>query len=102
MKFNLGEVLVAVISQGMILSRERQVRLLHDWPSEVSYIYLYGDNLRLQQVLADFLLNAMQFSQPSDGPVMFKVISRKRPIGTDVQVISLDFRYIFCSQISFL
>ncbi|CAN6470627.1 unnamed protein product [Victoria cruziana] len=93
-KFNLGEVLVAVISQGMILSRERQVRLLHDWPSEVSYIYLYGDNLRLQQVLADFLLNAMQFSQPSDGPVMFKVISRKRPIGTDVQVISLDFRIV--------
>ncbi|XP_077214566.1 phytochrome C isoform X2 [Tasmannia lanceolata] len=91
-KFNLGEALEAVIIQGMILSRERQVELSCDLPAEVSSMYLYGDNLRLQQALSDFLLNALRFTPPSEGSVMLRLIPRKERIGTAVHIVHLEFR----------
>lgn len=85
----------AAISQGMTLSRERKVSLVHDSPGEVSSINLYGDNLRLQQILADFLVIALQFSPPDEGTVLLRVISRKQRIGTGVHVVHLEFRYFY-------
>lgn len=93
-EFNLGEALNAVMIQGMSLSRERQVPLVHDWPEEVASMYLYGDNLRLQQVLSDFLLNALQFTLPTEGSILLRVIPRKEFIGTVVQVVHLEFRIV--------
>ncbi|CAL9091245.1 unnamed protein product [Musa acuminata var. zebrina] len=93
-EFNLGEALDAVINQGMALSREREVALLQDWPAEVSSMYLSGDNLRLQQVLADFLSSALQFAPVADGSIALQVIPRKERIGTGVQVVHLKFRII--------
>lgn len=94
-EFNLGEALEAAISQGMILSRERHVSLVHDSPAEVSSMHLYGDNLRLQQILADFLVTALQFSPPAEGTVGLNVISREQQIGTGVHVVHLEFRCFF-------
>lgn len=91
-EFNLGEALDAIMMQGMSLSRERQVPLVHDWPAEVSSMYLYGDNLRLQQVLSEFLLNALQFTPPTVGSISLQVIPRKEIIGTGVQIVHLEFR----------
>lgn len=93
-EFNVGEVVEAVVSQGMALSRERQVSLVIDSPAVLSTMYLYGDNLRLQQVLADFLLNTLQFTLPASGSVLLKVIPRKEHIGTAVQIAHLEFRII--------
>jgi len=93
-EFNLGEALEAAISQGMTLSRERHVSLVHDSPAEVSSMHLYGDNLRLQQVLADFLVTALQFSPLAEGTVRLHVISRKQRIGTGVHVVHLEFRIV--------
>jgi len=93
-EFKLGEALEAVISQGLALSRERQVPLVHDLPSEASSMHLCGDNLRLQQVLADFLVTALQFSPPAEGTVLLRVISRKQRIGTGVHIVHLEFRYL--------
>nr|UWU45288.1 phytochrome C [Magnolia sieboldii] len=90
--FNLGEALEAIITQGMILSRERQVELIRDTPAEVSSMYLYGDNLRLQQVLSDFLSNALKFTSPSEGSIVLRVIPRKEHIGTRVHVVHLEFQ----------
>ncbi|GLT25169.1 hypothetical protein SLA2020_003160 [Shorea laevis] len=61
-EFNLGDALKVVIKQVMILSLERQVHIIQDLPAEVSFMYLNGDNLRLQQVLSDFLTNALHFT----------------------------------------
>ncbi|KAI0497680.1 hypothetical protein KFK09_020913 [Dendrobium nobile] len=93
-EFNLGEALEAVIVQGMDLSRERQVSLVNDSPAEISSMYLYGDNLRLQQVLADFLINALQFSPRDEGSVVLCATPRKQNIGTGVQIVHLDVRII--------
>ncbi|XP_072955917.1 phytochrome C [Typha angustifolia] len=93
-EFNLGEVLNAVIIQGMTLSKERRVSLDHDWPAEVSFMYLYGDNLRLQQVLADFLLCALQFTRPAEGSILFRVIPRKERFGKEVHIVHVEFRII--------
>lgn len=93
-EFNLGEALEAAITQGMTLSRERKVSLVHDSPAEVSSLHLYGDNLRLQQVLADFLVTAIQFSPLAEGTVLLHVTSRKQQIGTGVHIVHLEFRII--------
>ncbi|KAA8524865.1 hypothetical protein F0562_011288 [Nyssa sinensis] len=92
-EFNLGEALEVVVNQVMILSRERQVQVICDLPAEVSPMYLYGDNLRLQQVLSDFLTNALLFTPASEGSsVLLKLTSRKEHIGTKMQVLHLEFR----------
>ena len=91
-EFHLGETLDVVINQVMTLSRERQVVLLQDWSAEVSSMHLYGDNLRLQQILADFLSSALQFAPVADGSIALQVIPRKERIGTGVQVVHLKFR----------
>ncbi|KAF6153745.1 hypothetical protein GIB67_000978 [Kingdonia uniflora] len=73
-EFNLGETLDAVVMQGMSLSTERKVQIVCDLPDEISSMNLYGDNLRLQQVLSDFLTNAILFS-----PVMEDSIDHPAP-----------------------
>ncbi|XP_020597113.1 phytochrome C isoform X2 [Phalaenopsis equestris] len=93
-EFNLGDALEAVIVQGMDLSRERQISLVHDSPAEISSMYLYGDNLRLQQVLADILVNAIQFSPQAGGSVVLCAIPRKQNLATGVQIVHLDVRII--------
>ncbi|KAH7843513.1 hypothetical protein Vadar_017511 [Vaccinium darrowii] len=92
-EFNLGEVLQVVINQAMILSRERLVQVIYDLPADVSSMLLYGDNLRLQQVLSDFLTNALFFTPAFEGSsVLLKIIPRKKSIGTKIHVVHLEFR----------
>lgn len=92
-EFNLGEALQAVISQGMPLSRERRIQLVLELPEEVASMYLYGDNVRLQQVLSNFLSNVLFFTPTFEGSsVLFKGIERKEHMGSKVQIIHLEFR----------
>ncbi|KAK9284772.1 hypothetical protein L1049_025127 [Liquidambar formosana] len=92
-EFNLGESLEVVINQVMILSRERQVQVIHDSPAEVSSMHLYGDNLRLQQVLSDFLTNALLFTPAFEGSsIALRVTPRRERIGTKIHIVHLEFR----------
>ncbi|KAI3465539.1 hypothetical protein Pfo_022202 [Paulownia fortunei] len=92
-EFNLGEALEVVMNQVMILSQERQVKIIYDLPSEVSSMYLYGDILRLQQVLSDFLATALLFTPAFEGSsILFRLIPRKECIGTQMQVLHVEFR----------
>ncbi|KAF5205507.1 Phytochrome [Thalictrum thalictroides] len=94
-EFNLGEALETVISQGMSLSRERQVKLFLESPEEVSSMCLYGDNLRLQQVLSNFLTNVLRFIPTFEGSSVFlKVTGRKEHLGTGMQIVHLEFRIV--------
>ncbi|GLU12525.1 hypothetical protein SLE2022_291980 [Rubroshorea leprosula] len=91
-EFNLGDALKVVIKQVMILSLERQVHIIQDLPAEVSFMHLYGDNLRLQQVLSDFLTNALRFTPAlEESTVAFRVIPRKKHIGTKIYIVHLEF-----------
>ncbi|XVF81433.1 hypothetical protein PTKIN_Ptkin15bG0154500 [Pterospermum kingtungense] len=92
-EFSLGEALEAVLKQVMIMSQQREVQVIQDLPSEVSSTCLYGDNLRLQQVLSDFLTNAILFTPAfEDSSVAFRVIPRKERIGTKIHIVYLEFR----------
>ncbi|CAM0876286.1 unnamed protein product [Alopecurus aequalis] len=93
-EFKLEEALNTVLMQGMSLSKEKQISLDRDWPVEVSSMYLYGDNLRLQQVLADYLACTLQFTQPGDGPIVLQVIPKKENIGAGMQIAHLEFRLV--------
>lgn len=92
-EFNLGEILEVVIKQAMILSREQHVQIICDLPAEVSSMHLYGDNLRLQQVLSDFLTNALLFTPAFEGSsIAFRVIPHKERIGMKMHIVHLEFR----------
>ncbi|CAN6571435.1 unnamed protein product [Malus baccata var. baccata] len=91
-EFNLGETVEVVINQVMILSQEQQVKIIHDSPAEVSSMLLYGDNLRLQQVLSDFLTKALLFTPASEGsPIVFRVTPKKERIGMKMHIVLLEF-----------
>lgn len=90
-EFNLGEALEVVKNEVMILSQERQVHVRYDLPAEVSFMYLYGDILRLQQILSDFLANAIFFSPPEGSSIEFRLIPRKECIGTLTHVLHIEF-----------
>ncbi|KAF5741372.1 Phytochrome C isoform 1 [Tripterygium wilfordii] len=92
-EFNLGETLEVTMNQIRILSQERQVHIIHDLPLEVSSMHLYGDNLRLQQVLSDLLTNAITFTPAFEGSsITFTVIPRQERIGTKLHIVHLEFR----------
>lgn len=93
-EFNLGEAIDAVMIQGTTLSKERDVPLSHDFPKEISSLYLLGDNLRLQQILSDFLSNSLQFTEPSQGSVVLRTILREELVGTALQVVHVEFRIV--------
>lgn len=91
--FNLSETLTAVMNQAMIPSREREIQVILDLPPDLLSMYLSGDRLRLQQVLADFLINALLFTPARQGSsITLRVIPRKERIGTKMHIVHLEFR----------
>ncbi|CAI0626266.1 unnamed protein product [Linum tenue] len=72
-EFLLGSVINAVVSQVMLLLRERNLQLIRDIPEEVKSLAVCGDQPRIQQVLADFLLNMVRYASSSAGYVEIHV-----------------------------
>lgn len=91
-EFEMGTVMDAVISQGMTTSREKGLQIIRETPREISSMRLFGDQIRLQQVLADFLLNAVRFTPSSEGWVKIKVVPARKRLGGNVHVMHLEFR----------
>lgn len=71
--FLFGNVINAVVSQVMPLLRERGLQLIRDIPEEIKSLLVQGDQTRIQQVLADFLLNMVRYSQSPDGWVEIQI-----------------------------
>ncbi|KAK0591212.1 hypothetical protein LWI29_037100 [Acer saccharum] len=65
-EFTLRDVLVASLSQVMMKSNEKGIRIVNETADEIMAETLYGDSIRLQQVLADFLLVSVNFT-PNGG-----------------------------------
>lgn len=93
-EFNLEQALNTVLMQGIPLGKEKRISIERNWPVEVSCMYLYGDNLRLQQILADYLACALQFTQTAEGPIVLQVMSKKENIGSGMQIAHLEFRIV--------
>lgn len=91
-EFDMGSMMDAVVSQGMITSREKGLQLIRETPREIKGMCLFGDQVRLQQVLADYLLNAVRFTPSSEGWVGIKVVSTKKRLVGGFHVVHLEFR----------
>nr|AHZ63988.1 phytochrome [Bryum argenteum] len=91
-EFEMGSMIDAVVSQGMITSREKGLQLIRETPREIKGMCLFGDQVRLQQVLADFLLNAVRFTPSSEGWVGIKVVLQKKRLGGGFHVVHLEIR----------
>lgn len=92
-EFTLHEVLVASISQVMIKSNAKSIRIVQD-AKEIMSETLYGDSLRLQQVLADFLSVSVNF-MPSGGQLTLAANMTKDQLGQSVHLVHVEFRYTF-------
>nr|AHZ64003.1 phytochrome [Zygnemopsis sp. MFZO] len=90
-EFMMATVMNSVVSQGMIQSSKKGLQLFCDTPADFKTMCVFGDQVRLQQVLADFLMNAVQFTPPS-GWVEIKVAPAIKRLPGGVDVVQLEFR----------
>lgn len=91
-EFLLGSVIDAVVSQVMILLRERGLQLIRDIPEEIKTMSVYGDQVRIQQILADFLLNMVRCAPSPDGWVEIQVRPSLKKISDEIDLVHLEFR----------
>lgn len=90
-EFTLHEVLVTSLSQVMTKSNGKSIRIVNDVAGHIMMETLYGDSLRLQQVLADFLLISINFT-PNGGQVVVAGTLTKEQLGKSVHLVKLELR----------
>lgn len=90
-EFTLHEVLVASLSQVMTKSNAKGIRVVNDVEEKITTETLYGDSIRLQQVLADFLLISINFT-PTGGQVVVAATLTQQQLRKLVHLANLEFR----------
>ncbi|KAL8130176.1 hypothetical protein V2J09_019331 [Rumex salicifolius] len=93
-EFLLGSVINAVVSQVMILLRERDLQLIRDIPEEIKTLAVVGDQARIQQVLADFLLNMVRYAPSPDGWVEIHVRPSIKEVSNGLTALQIAFRMV--------
>lgn len=96
-EFTLHEVLTVSISQVMIKSKGKGIQIVNETLEEAMSETLYGDSLRLQQVLADFLLLSVSYA-PAGGQLTISTNLTKDQLGKSVHLVHLEFRYYLSLQ----
>ena len=87
-EFTLCDVLVASMSQVMMKRKAKGVNIEQNAAEETMNDTLYGDSLRLQQVISDFLLIAINFT-PSGGQIVLGANLTKDQLGESVHLVRL-------------
>ncbi|XP_072984782.1 phytochrome B-like [Typha latifolia] len=92
-EFLLESIVNAVVSQVMILLRERGLQLIRDIPEEIKVISVFGDQVRIQQVLADFLLNMVRCAPSPDGwlEIQVRLSLEQNSDGTEMMLSHFRF-----------
>nr|AHZ64004.1 phytochrome [Cylindrocystis sp. VAZE] len=90
-EFLMATVMNSVVSQGMMQASKKQLQLFCDTTPELKQMGVFGDQVRLQQVLADFLMNAVQFT-PVAGWVEIKVAPTLRNLPSGLDIVNLEIR----------
>ncbi|KGN47791.1 phytochrome A [Cucumis sativus] len=93
-EFTLHEVLKVSISQVMIKSKGKAIQIVNETVEEAMSETLYGDSLRLQQVLADFLLLSVSYA-PAGGQLKISTNLTKDQLGKSVHLVHLEFRITY-------
>lgn len=91
-EFVLGSVVDAVVSQVMLLLRERGLQLIRDVPEEVKTLTVCGDQVRVQQVLADFLISMARYAQSPEGWVEIQLRPSLKEVSEGVNIVHIEFR----------
>ncbi|RZC48664.1 hypothetical protein C5167_017091 [Papaver somniferum] len=91
-EFLLGNLINAVVSQVMILLRERGLQLRRDIPEEIKTLAVFGDQVRIQQVLVDFLLNVVRYAPSPDSWVEIQVCPSLKIVSDGIELLHLEFR----------
>lgn len=89
----LGNVINAVVSQVDITTR-RGLQLIMDIPEEIKTLAICGDQVRIQQVLAELLVNMVRYAPSPDGWVEIHVQPRLKHKSDGQNVVYIEFRYI--------
>ncbi|KAL3522629.1 hypothetical protein ACH5RR_015463 [Cinchona calisaya] len=90
-EFALGNVIDAIVSQVMVLLKEKNLQLIHDIPDQIKTLFVYGDQIKLQLVLSDFLLTLVHHTPSPDGWVEIKVSPGIKLIEDGHEYIHLQF-----------
>lgn len=90
-QFMMGHVIDAVISQGMMSAKQRNVHIVRDLPNDLKTLCLFGDQARLQQVLGTLLFCAIHHTGSFEAWVGFKVALTKRRLDDRVHLMRFEF-----------
>lgn len=90
-EFKLHEVLITAMSQVMMKSSGKGITIVDDLPPNISSETLYGDSLRLQQILAAFLLISVTYT-PTGGQLGVAASLTADSIGKSVRLGHLELR----------
>ncbi|KAI7742965.1 hypothetical protein M8C21_030247 [Ambrosia artemisiifolia] len=91
-QFVMENLLDAIVSQVMIVLKEKDIPLVHEIPNQVKMLDLVGDQIRLQIILSDFLISIVNHAPSPDGWVEIKVSPGLRMIQNGQEFIHLHFR----------
>ncbi|KAL7142527.1 hypothetical protein ABFS83_08G129500 [Erythranthe nasuta] len=91
-EFLLANVVNAIVSQAMILLKEKSLRLIHDIPEQIKTLSVYGDQIKLQLALSDFLLSVVDYARSPAGWVEIKVSVGLNLIQDGNEFVRLQFR----------
>ncbi|KAI3875660.1 hypothetical protein MKW92_046488 [Papaver armeniacum] len=91
-EFSLGNLINAVVSQVINLLKEKGLQLIRDIPEEIKTLAVIGDPIRIQQVLVNFLLSAVQYTPSPGGWVEIQVQSSPKKISDGKELLHLEFR----------
>ncbi|XP_023885557.2 phytochrome A [Quercus suber] len=90
-EFTLHEILAASISQVMAKSNDKGILMVNGVAEEIVNETLYGDSIRLQQVLADFLLISVNYAA-TGGQLNVAASLTKDQLGQSVHLARLELR----------
>ncbi|CAE5989074.1 unnamed protein product [Arabidopsis arenosa] len=90
-EFFLGSVINVIVSQAMFLLRDRGLQLIRDIPEEIKSIVVFGDQIRIQQLLAEFLLSIIRYA-PSQEWVEIHLSQVSKQAADGFTAIRTEFR----------
>lgn len=93
-EFLVGSIIDAVVSQVMLLLRERGLQLIRDIPEEIKTLAVYGDQARIQQVWADFLLNMVRYAPSPEGWVEIQLRPSLKLSSSGINTVHIEFRIV--------
>ncbi|KAI7730341.1 hypothetical protein M8C21_025098 [Ambrosia artemisiifolia] len=91
-QFVMENLLDAIVSQVIIILKEKNIPLVHDIPNQVKMLDLVGDQFKLQIILSDFLISIVNHAPSPDGWVEIKVSPGLRMKQDGHEYIHLQFR----------